>query len=483
MTVLFSLSSAAISVFIMLAALAAFGISQAAALHGMALVLFSMALIAALLVSAALIQACLASQKTIAILKGDDDLAELPKGKSLLAQLVQAAGQATHNQNNSKQLETASLTQFEKICSDVAKGNFESRIILTGESNPMRVRLGNALNNVIDYCDAYIRESVAMFEHAAQEKFYRKIIETGFTGSFRRGARVLNMSLDKVRENIASRMHNVADEMQKEIGAIADTVSAASVELRASAESLAKTSGSTKEKSSLVAVASEEVSANINTVSEASGQLLAGVNEIASKASETANLAQDAVHRVEASQTVMKTLADASREIDSVIKLIQDIAWQTNLLALNATIEAARAGDAGRGFAVVAQEVKTLADQTSRATIEISEKITAMQNNTLQASSSLNEVSDIIQNINTATVTVAASVEEQTAATNEISRSLGEATKGTQQVASNIIGVNTNAEESNHSANEVLTAADELSRRSIDLQTSVGRFVEAIRNA
>ena len=134
------------------------------------------------------------------------------------------------------------------------------------------------------------------------------------------------------------------------------------------------------------------------------------------------------MNEIGANATVAK-LGESSAEIGQVIKVITSIAQQTNLLALNATIEAARAGDAGKGFAVVANEVKELAKQTAKATEDISQKITAIQDDTKRAVESIGSITAIINQINDISGTIATAVEEQSATTNEMSRNVQEAAK------------------------------------------------------
>ena len=159
--------------------------------------------------------------------------------------------------------------------------------------------------------------------------------------------------------------------------------------------------------------------------------------------------------------------------------MINDIAGQTNLLALNATIEAARAGDAGKGFAVVASEVKSLANQTAKATEEISGQISDVQNATVGAVSAIKSIGELINQINEVASAIASAVEEQSAATSEITRNVGEAAKGTQEVSSNITSVTEAAQESSSGANQVLEAAGELSRHSESLKSEVEKFLKS----
>ena len=172
----------------------------------------------------------------------------------------------------------------------------------------------------------------------------------------------------------------------------------------------------------------------------------------------------------------------ASR-IGDVVELINTIAGQTNLLALNATIEAARAGEAGRGFAVVAFEVKALAEQTAKATGEISQQISGIQAATNESVTAIKEISGTIERLSEISSTIAAAVEEQGAATQEISRNVQQAAQGTQQVSSNITDVQRGATETGSASSQVLSAAKMLSGDSTRLKAEVSKFLTNVRAA
>ena len=166
-----------------------------------------------------------------------------------------------------------------------------------------------------------------------------------------------------------------------------------------------------------------------------------------------------------------------------MVELINSIAGQTNLLALNATIEAARAGEAGRGFAVVASEVKVLAEQTAKATDEISQQISGIQAATRESVGAIKEIGDTIGLMSEISSTIAAAVEEQGAATQEISRNVQQAAQGTSQVSSNITDVQHGASETGSASSQVLSAARSLSSESNRLKLEVGKFLDTVRAA
>jgi methyl-accepting chemotaxis protein len=187
------------------------------------------------------------------------------------------------------------------------------------------------------------------------------------------------------------------------------------------------------------------------------------------------------VDEAEKTSGVVTGLAAATDRIGQVVTLIQDIANQTNLLALNATIEAARAGEAGRGFAVVASEVKNLAQQTARATEEISQQIGDVQSSTSTAVGAIRQISETIKRSHEIAATIAAAVEEQTAATREIARNVEEAAKGTEEVTQNISLVNDAARASNEAATTVRASAGELARQSAQLDHLVKGFLNNVK--
>ncbi|TQF29345.1 methyl-accepting chemotaxis protein [Bradyrhizobium sp. UNPA324] len=278
-------------------------------------------------------------------------------------------------------------------------------------------------------------------------------------------------------------MTKLAGNFESAVGEIIETVSSASRELEASANTLTSTAERGEKLATMVAAASEEASTNVQSVASATEELSSSVNEIGRQVQESARMANEAVEQARLTDQKVGELSKAAARIGDVVELITTIAGQTNLLALNATIEAARAGEAGRGFAVVASEVKALAEQTAKATGEISQQISGIQGATQDSVHAIKTIGSTIKSLSEISSTIAAAVEEQGAATQEIARNVQQAAGGTHQVSSNIADVQRGATETGSASAQVLDAAQLLSTDSNRLRTEVGRFLDSVRAA
>jgi methyl-accepting chemotaxis protein len=279
------------------------------------------------------------------------------------------------------------------------------------------------------------------------------------------------------------RVDRITGDFETVIGGIVEIVSSASSALEASADTLTATAARSEELTSVVAAASDEASTNVQSVASATEEMASSVNEISRQVQDSARIASEAVSQAHGTNERVAELAKAATRIGDVVELINQIAGQTNLLALNATIEAARAGEAGRGFAVVASEVKALAEQTSKATDEISQQIQGIQAATQESVNAIKEIGNTIGRMSEIASAIAAAVEEQGAATQEIARNVQRAAQGTQQVSSNITDVQHGASRTGSESSQVLSAARSLSSESNRLKHEVSKFLSAVRAA
>jgi methyl-accepting chemotaxis protein len=275
----------------------------------------------------------------------------------------------------------------------------------------------------------------------------------------------------------------LAEQFEAAVGKIVEMVSSAATELQAAAQSLTATSEETAAQAAAVAAAAEEAATNVQTVAAAVEELAASASEIGQQVSQSTLVASRAVGEAGETNSRMTSLRADADKIGAIVGLIGDIAAQTNLLALNATIESARAGEAGKGFAVVAQEVKSLAEQTSKATAEISAQIGGMQGSTEDAVVAISSVGRTIGDINGIAAAIVAAVEEQGATTAAVARNVQQAAMGTNEVTTNIAAVLQAAEVSSSAATQVLSSASELARQSETLRGEVRKFVDHVRAA
>ncbi|HYC02185.1 MAG TPA: methyl-accepting chemotaxis protein [Azospirillaceae bacterium] len=285
------------------------------------------------------------------------------------------------------------------------------------------------------------------------------------------------------RERRAATLERLMADFEARIQGLVTQLGSASAQMKGTAQSMSALSEQTNRQAVAVAGAAEQASANVQTVASAAEELTGSITEIARQVAESAGIAEQAKIEAERTNEIVESLAGAAARIGDVVRLISEIASQTNLLALNATIEAARAGEAGKGFAVVAGEVKTLANQTARATEEISGQIQQVQEATRSAVAAIQGINGTISRINEIATGIASAVEEQGAATQEIARNVQQAAVGTQEVSSTIVEVRHAATETGAAATQVLAAATEVQSESGTLTEEVNRFLAAVKAA
>ncbi|WP_067339528.1 methyl-accepting chemotaxis protein [Stappia indica] len=278
-------------------------------------------------------------------------------------------------------------------------------------------------------------------------------------------------------------MNRMADDFENAVGEIVNIVSSAATELQAAAGTLTSSAEETSSQSASVAAAAEQAAVNVQTVASAVEELASSAGEIGRQAEQSREVAGRAVSEAARTTTRMNELRSNADQIGAIISLIDEIAEKTNLLALNATIEAARAGEAGRGFAVVANEVKGLAEQTAKATAEISTQIKSMQSSTLDASEAISGIGRTIEDMSSISAAIFAAVGEQGNTTTEVARNVQQASQGAGEVTSNIVGVTQAAQEASSASAQVLSSASELAQQSEILRSRMSEFLQTVRAA
>ena len=275
----------------------------------------------------------------------------------------------------------------------------------------------------------------------------------------------------------------LAARLESSVKGVVEAISSSASQMETTAHSMASTAEDTSRQSGAAARAAEEASANVQTVATAAEELSASVGEIGRQVAESTRIAEQAVGEASRTNATVKGLAESAERIGQVVEMISTIAGQTNLLALNATIEAARAGEAGKGFAVVASEVKSLANQTAKATEQISAQISEIQDVSGATVTAIEGIGQTIEEISRIATAIASAIEEQGAATREIARNVQGAASGTSSVSGNMLGVTEAAAATGNAAQEVLQSAAEVAKQTELLKGEVDGFLASTRAA
>ena len=287
----------------------------------------------------------------------------------------------------------------------------------------------------------------------------------------------------KAKEQRAATLETLITGFEAQIAGMIGVLASASTELDMTAREMSITVERTGQQSGVVADAARAADDGVQSVAAAADQLSASIREITRQVATGAQQATTVADNAKQTDVVVGQLAEASGRVGQIVDLISQIAAQTNLLALNATIEAARAGEAGKGFAVVASEVKSLAQQTAKATEGVGEQVAQIRSATEAAVAALGGIASGIGDISRSSVMIAAAVEEQGAATGEIARNVQQTAGSTRMVTDNIVEISRAAQSNGAAATQVMASAGELSRQAETLNQEVSQFLRLVKSA
>jgi methyl-accepting chemotaxis protein len=365
------------------------------------------------------------------------------------------------------------------VCSALAKGDFETRDLVYDQWG-MVGELSDAINDMADHIDAFVRESSAAMDAVRHNHYWRRILPNGMHGALLRASVTINEAAIAIQNRVQA-FDVSTEDFADTIGSIVDNLIMTAVDLGDNATTVSEGADDTERRAGSVVGTSQASSGDVQKAADAAERLSVSARGLGEEVERSAGIARTAVARAEETGHIVSGLSQAAEKIGVVIGLIDQIAAQTNLLALNATIEAARAGEAGRGFAVVAAEVKGLAEQTAKATGEISRHIAEVQSATGAAVDSIVGIGQTIAEIDAITSAMRGSVEAQIAATGDIARSVGSAFEGSRRVTDDITGIGTTARSTAELAGGIFATSHTLTSEGGRLSETVRDFLARLR--
>lgn len=378
------------------------------------------------------------------------------------------------------------IARIADVCEQAARGNLERRLLHVDVDGDL-ARVIHSINGLLDYTDAFVRESRASLEAAAHGKFYRRVLLRGMQGSFLHASKVINEASEEMqRKSLAiDKSHAerlaMADDFEHSVREVTTAVAQSASEMHGTSSELSEVTQRTSRQADATLSITEQTSQNVERVADSTEQLAGAISKINSQVQESAVIAQRAVDEVSKARAVVAGLHSSSSNIDTVVETLAAIAKRTDLLALNAAIEAARAGEAGAGFAIVAAEVRKLAEQACDATEHAKNEVACVQVGASRSSDCINAFANTVAELDAISNSIAQLVDQQSRETAQIHENASQALQRTREVVSKMQEASQDAAETCESAEKLVGASALLSDHAKTLSKSAESFLGSIR--